>query len=368
MSVASPRSSTAVPIPSLSRYPYLQNVTTTSIIIAWKTSIPSDSVVEYGVSTFDLSARESNDTDTHVVTLTGLTPQTTYTYRVKGNGTLLTHGDSFATGPTELGAPFTFVVIGDSGTGTKPQFDIAEQIDLIEPDFMLHTGDVVYSRGEAENYDPRFFMPYQDTLKRAPIFPSLGNHDYHTDDGQPYLDAFYLPVNSSTGSERFYSFDYGDAHFVALDVYPKTLDLFGPGSAQYQWLERDLAATSAFWKFVYFHHPPYSSGDHGSILVIRNALSPLFEKYGVEIVFNGHDHIYERTKPILDFESEGKGVVYIVTGGGGQGLYGVGQSDFTAYSESNYYVTKVTINGRMLELSAIMSDGSVLDTFTIDRR
>jgi len=360
---------TPTPAPlALTRYPYLQNVTQTSIVVAWKTNYPTDSVVEYGVSGFDLSVSDSTLGNTHALTLTGLSPQSSYIYRVKGNGTLLTESDTLTTAPTDPAKPFTFVVYGDSGGGTPPQFEVAQQIDDIQPDFLLHIGDVVYSNGEAENFDPRFFIPYQNTLKRAPLYPSIGNHDYQTDQGQPYIDAFYLPTNSSDGSERFYSFDFGNAHFVALEVHANAPSDYLAGSTQQQWLESDLAASSSFWKFVYFHDPPYSSGPHGSNLDARNSLSPLFEKYGVDVVFNGHDHDYERTGPMLDFEAEGKGVVYVVTGGGGNGTYVVGQSDFTAFSESAYHVTKVTITGELLELSAIRSDGSIMDTLTIDRR
>ena len=166
----------------------------------------------------------------------------------------------------------------------------------LDPQFVLHTGDVVYPDGQASGYDPFFFQPYQALARRAPIFPTLGNHDYRTASGQPYLDAFYLPHNNPADTERYYSFDWGNAHFTALD-FNTGPDAGSTGMAA----GNDLAATDKPWKFVFYHQAIYSSGPHGYeswVKAKRELLAPIFEQYHVDVVFNGHDHDYERTQPI----------------------------------------------------------------------
>src|SRR6185503_15453317 len=136
---------------------------------------------------------------------------------------------------------------------------------------------------------------YQDLVRRLVFWPCLGNHDWSTASGQPWRDAFVTPANNAAGSENYYSFDFGNAHFTVLNSNQST----SPGSAQHDFLEEDLAATSQRWKFVVFHHPVYSSSQHGSDTTIRSNLTPLFDAYGVDVVFMGHDHDYERTKPLV---------------------------------------------------------------------
>ena len=121
-------------------------------------------------------------------------------------------------------------MIGDSGTGSTAQYAVADRMVALDPQFVLHTGDVVYPDGQADGYDPFFFQPYQALARRAPIFPTLGNHDYSSRAGQPYLDAFYLPHNNPANTERYYSFDWGNAHFTALDFNT------GPDADQLAWL------------------------------------------------------------------------------------------------------------------------------------
>jgi 3',5'-cyclic AMP phosphodiesterase CpdA len=227
----------------------------------------------------------------------------------------------------------------------------------LDPQFVLHTGDVVYPDGQASGYDPYFFQPYQTLAKRAPIYPTLGNHDYHTQSGQPYLDAFYLPHNNPADTERYYSFDWGNAHFTALDFNT------GPDAAQLDWLKNDLASTHQPWKFVFYHQAIYSSGPHGYeswVEAKRRLLAPIFEQYGVDVVFNGHDHDYERTHPINN-------VVYVVSGGGGGPLYQVEPHLFTAYAESTYHAVLATLDNCTLTLQAVKPDGTIFDTATLTK-
>lgn len=352
------------PGPALTRGPYLQSTMRDSAIVVWQTDIAGDSVLQYGESGFThaISATASIAT-THVISVTGLTAGTIYRYRILTGGTVL-HEASFATAPNP-GRAFSFVVIGDSGTGFQAQHNVAAQMRALNPDFMLHAGDVIYPSGQAGGYDPYFFAPYAGLLDHMPVFPVLGNHDYVTANGQPYLDAFYLPA-AGPGGERYYSFDWGAAHFVALD----SNQAYQPGSTMYQWLEADLAQSTAKWKFAFFHHAIYTSGLHGRdsyVTPMRDALAPLFEKYEVDVVFNGHDHTYERSTPRRDYVPGASGVIYIVSGGGGADLYAVGRSPFTAYSASVHHTVQVQIDGCILSLRAIDTTGSVFDQIALSK-
>ena len=338
---------------ALTRGPYLQSVTATSAIIVWRTNMAGDSRVDYGVGSYMHTMTDTTSTTEHVITLTDLITGTEVMYRVWTNDVELAAG-SFRTaaGPDQS---FSFAVIGDSGTGSTQQYQVADRMVALDPNFVLHTGDVVYPNGQADGYDPYFFEPYQTLLKRAPIWPTLGNHDDHTASGQPYLEAFYLPHNNPANSEKYYSFDWGNAHFTALDYND------GPSAEQLVWLQNDLASTNKEWKFVFYHQAIYSSGPHGfepSIIAKRSVLAPIFAANHVDIVFNGHDHDYERTVPIT-------GVVYIVSGGGGASLYNVNPQWFTAYAGTTWHNVYVTIDGCTLALQAIKPDGTVFDSMTL---
>ena len=346
--------------PLLTRGPYLQSTTRDSTIVVWQTGTAGDSVVEYGETGYTQVVSSTTPVTTHVVSLAGLSAGTTYQYRIETGNTLL-YTSTFATAPDPGGA-LDFVMVGDSGQGTngipnQALLDVAAQMDALDPDFILHLGDVIYPKGEAANYQPYFFNPYQNLLDGAPIFPSLGNHDYGTPDAQPYLDVFYLPANNPLGTERYYSFDWGDAHFVALDTTPPRYK----DSAMLQWLQSDLATSTAHWKFVFFHHAVYTSGPHWfdpTRPEMQVTLEPIFMQYDVDLVFNGHDHDYERSKPQ-------NGVIYIVSGGGGATTYPVLQQQFSAYAESVHHTVQVQIDGCILSLRAINKDGAVIDQIAL---
>ena len=349
---------------ALTRGPYVMNPTVSSITIAWRTSRPADSRVEYGPPpAYGATVEEPRATAAHAVTLTGLAADTIYQYRLLSGGRALAEGLRFRTARDDRAPHFTFVVLGDSGRGGRPQYAVAERIREIGPDFVLHAGDVIYPAGEARRFDARYFRPYHDLIASIPFFLCLGNHDVATANGQPYLDAFYLPRNNPEGTKRYYSFDYGNARFIALDSNQRPES----GSPEYAWLAGELERPRKLWTFVFFHHPPYSSGKHGSDLGIRKAWSPLFERAGVAVVFSGHDHSYERTLAIRDFEPGSPGVVYIVTGGGGANLYPVGRSAWTASAKSIHHVLRAEVRDCALDLQAVASDGEVFDRTTIDR-
>jgi acid phosphatase type 7 len=342
------------------RQPYVQNVSASSAVIAWVSEEPDSGLLEYGET--PQLGRKGVDAQVdrrHAVTLPGLSPASTYYYRV-------TEPDGaseiarFRTAPEGEDSRFAFAVIGDSGRGRKNQLAVAALLERLKPDLMLHTGDVVYPSGEERHYDRRFFVPYGRLLKEVPIFPVLGNHDLERGNGAAYLNNFHLPRNDPRGTGRYYSFDWGNAHFVALNSELYHEDSSGNPEEQKAWLERDLRETHQSWKIVYFHRPIYSSSKHGSDERIREDLEPVLIRQGVDLVFSGHDHAYERTRPIC-------GVTYVLSGGGGKGLYPAGRSEWTAFSKSTHHAVVVRIDGERLSLEAVEPDGTVIDRADLSR-
>jgi predicted phosphodiesterase len=236
-------------------------------------------------------------------------------------------------------------VLGDTRSQHRVHQEVVDRIVTVEPDFVLHTGDLV-AMGSATHQWKDFFEIERELMARAPLFPTLGNHEGIS---VHYFDYFYLP-----GNERWYTFDYGNARFVCLEV--DGFADFGPGSEQYAWLEETLAANTQPWLFVYFHIPPYTSIQDDSEANVRQALSHLFEWYGVDMVFNGHAHSYER--------HEVNGVIYTVTAGGGAPLYAAGEQEPTqiAYALAYHFVV-LEVDGNRLEATVISSEGDVLDQF-----
>lgn len=225
----------------------------------------------------------------------------------------------------------------------------------------MHTGDVVYPKGEDRLYDTRFFLPYRRLIGEVPVFPTLGNHDVEKSYGAAYLENFYLPRNNPQGTGRYYSFDWGGAHFVALNSELYHEDGGGGKEEQKAWLERDLGETRRPWKIVFLHRPLYSSSEHGSDEEIREDLEPVFVRHEVDVVFSGHDHNYERTVPI-------GGVTYVVSGGGGKILYPAGRSKWTAFSKSAHHAVHIRVGAERLSLEAVEPDGIVLDRLDLPAR
>lgn len=216
----------------------------------------------------------------------------------------------------ECGKAQRFVIIGDYGAAGDDEANVAALVARLQPDFVITTGDNNYPSGEAVTIDENigryfqaFIAPYRGKFGRGArenrFFPCLGNHDWYSPGAQPYLDYFSLPNN-----ERYYQIVRGDVQLFAVDSDSNEPDGNTADSRQAHWLEAQLRASAAPWRLVFFHHPPYSSGQtHPPTPEMRWP----FVEWGASIVYSGHDHTYERL--------EVEGFPYIVNGVGGQGLY-----------------------------------------------
>ncbi len=338
----------ASPAVALTRGPYLQSVTTDSVIVVWETDVAGNSQVDYGLTTgYGLVAANSTSVKHHALTLTGLSPYTTYHYRVATQGQPLGSDSAFRSAAPPTQTAFSFVAFGDTRTDHAAHSRVVSSILSLAPDLVLHTGDMVENGQEASQWTT-FFDIERDLMRQAPFYGVLGNHEHSS---PLYFEAFHLP-----GNEHWYSFDYANAHFIGLEIVHSAS--YAPGSEQMLWLQNDLAQTRQRWKVVFFHIPPFSSGAHGSDLQVRAALEPLFVQYGVDLVFNGHDHDYER--------SLAKGIIYIVSGGGGAPLYTkVNSNPASVYFTSTYHSVLVTVTGSLLTATAVRSDGVAFDGFTL---
>ena len=343
----------------LTRGPYLQLLTTHSVTVVWNTSSAAACSLAIRPLSGATTVIQGSTGTICSVAVEGLLAGTQYGYVPRADGAALDSESVFRTDdPTR---PYTFLVIGDSGDGSSHQDDVRDRMLATPADFLLHTGDMVYDTGAPEDFDPNFFTPYRKLIRRLVFWPCLGNHDVMTASGAPWREAFYTPANNPARSENYYSFDFGNAHVAVLDSNAST----SPGGAQYTFLDGDLAASDATWRFVAFHHSIYSSGSPDSNTRIRSNLVPLFDRYGVDLVFMGHAHDYERTKPLKASKVVPSGTVYVTTGGGGASISSVGKSSFTAYAESAFHFTRVAVDRRSLRLDMIRDDGDVRDTLTL---
>jgi predicted phosphodiesterase len=332
--------------------PYLSDVTMTSIVISWETKEDSGSVVEYGTAggDYDEQAEEPGSVKKHSVTLRDLMPSTSYHYRVVSDPDV-GEDNTFHTA-VEWFEPFTLAAYGDTRTNRADHQAVVNSMVEHEPALVLHSGDLVDNGNVLSQWDI-FFDTTKELMKNTPFYPVLGNHERNA---QHYYDFFYLPTGGGKENEQWYSFDYGNAHFVCLDSdvrYSKD---------QLTWLEDDLAraSRSAQWIFVNFHHPPYSSGSHGSEFATMPDWLNAFEAYGVDVVINGHDHHYER--------SVNNDIWYIVAGGGGAPLRGVNQkpNPYQVYAERTLHFCKIQIDGPHLTFEMIRPDGTIGDSMTVE--
>jgi acid phosphatase type 7 len=318
----------------------------------------------------------------HEAHVCGLSPSTTYFYKVGGPGAWSAVHDFATAPPVGDKEVFRFAVAGDSRNDPGVFAQVEEGIAAQGVDFQLFSGDAVATGASQLNWDAFFEastgnFTFEDAAASAPFMPVNGNHESLAIN---YVAQFALPQEITPGEiaagKEWYSFDYANVHVVALNDSPESSAL---GAAQLGWLEADLAAVDRDktpWIFAIHHRSTYScGGSHGSDLDLRAAWQPIFDSHAVDIVFSGHDHLYERTKPIragavaaagLDDEPvDESGTIYVVSGGAGAPLYDAdGSCVETHFTEAvrNYVV--VEIEDRTMRYTAYDLNGAVLDEFT----
>lgn len=241
-----------------------------------------------------------------------------------------------------------FVSVADTGTGAKGQYAVARAMNFYHQknpyNLVILAGDNIYNNGEIEKIEAVFERPYQPLLKKGVKFHAcLGNHDIRTDNGVPQVN---YPGFNMQG--RYYTFLRDNVQFFALDTN---------GNADWKnqliWLEKELSLSKAAWKIVFGHHPIYASGVYGSNPNFIKTFTPLFQKYGVQLYINGHEHHYERTRSI-------NGTTYLICGAGA-GNRSVGRSEWTEYSTSNLSFAAYDVYVDRIEVSGIGTNNRVFD-------
>ncbi len=312
---------------TITRGPYLQQLSNSGVIIRWRTNIPTESVVKFyeDSPTQSTSISDSSSTTEHIIQLSNLKADTRYNYAVGTSITTLASGKDFyfvTAPPKGSNRPIHIWAMGDFGDeSTKIYMETQKGIKSSylkkRPafnDLWLWLGDNAYCCGTDAEYQKQVFDFYGSGIfGNTPFFPSPGNHEYFAsptgreDRKIPYYDIISVPSKGEMGGvpsnqKAYYSYDYGNIHVISLDSdgFDNNKRVYEPQSPQYQWLKQDLAANKAMWTIVMFHHPPYTKRSHDSdaepeLQFMRENLVPLFDQYKVDLVLAGHSHIYERS-------------------------------------------------------------------------
>jgi hypothetical protein len=294
----------------ITRGPYLQNGSPTNLTVRWRTDVATVGRVRYGTNLANLDfITDGLLTAEHEVRLTHLLPATRYYYSVGTTNTVLAGGDSnhfLVTSPNPGSRqPTRIWAIGDFGWGNADQIAVRDAYETFtgtrHTDLWLMLGDNAYSKGSDAQYQANVFNIYTNMFRKSVVWPTLGNHDTGQEiafrDNYPYFNIFSLPKDGEaggipSGSEHFYSFDYGNIHFICLDSMTADRTTNGP---MYAWLTNDLAHVTADWTIAYWHHPPFNLDTDPIARGMREVFLPVLEQGGVDLVLLGHIHSYLRT-------------------------------------------------------------------------
>lgn len=361
--------------------PWIDAVSPTGATISFTANAPS-ATVDYGHTTaYELGSKTGGPAtidnpfnaftnafgNKFEIALTGLTAASHYEYRVRVGATTFASGsfDTAKVGPSS----FTFVALGDSREGLNADHQRIRDCVLGDSptygpySFLLNTGDL-QDANNATTWQNFFEIESVNAtspagkgalyLNTIPFFPARGNHDFT----QIWYNDFFAPPTFNSGNEDYYSFDYGSMHVVALNANLAA----GAADPQTQFLEADLLAQkNAGYPgpiVVFFHQAGVSSANHGNTNSVKNNWFPIFQEYGVDLVFQGHDHVYERFATI-------NGVNYVTTGGSGADLYNITPSAWTAVGLKTHNYVLVDVNGQNISVTAKNDSCSVIDAFSI---
>ena len=398
------------------RAPYLQMVSSTGVTLRWQSTTSYRGFVNYGLSPdkLDKEARETESREGHEVRLVDLSPNTRYYYAVgpEYSEIKVNEDNWFRTAP-EIGAALStrFWVLGDPGLAIPRQAKVRDAAlgwlrtnarpGRPELDVLLTTGDNAYSSGKNEEFQQHFFEPYQTILRNYAIWPVYGNHDARR---WSFFRIFTLPTKAeaggvASGTEHYYSFDYGKVHFVILDSQASR---WNNNREMVKWLRKDLKANQLPWVVSLFHHPPYTKGSHnsdseydsrGRMFEMRENVLPVLEQAGVDLVLNGHSHMYERSylldchygesrtvKPEMYLSQDKQhyqkrslgaaaheGTVYAVVGSSARADAGPMNHPVMASSLMKIGSLVVDVDGNRLDGRFIGGEGEVLDHFSITK-
>ena len=358
--------------------PYLQLATPTTITVMWETDESCRSIVRYGEPKYhtpsanlEFSVELQDTTLIHEVVLKNLNPESDYFYQVFSinaeGDSLISEVNTFQTSLAEDKA-VTFAVFCDSQSNPEVWGKITKLAYGERPHFGLLGGDLVDFGFNKDDWVDEFFAPANQFMKHYPIYSVPGNHEH---------DAyFYYQYIANPAPEYRYTFNYGNIQFFMIDTDREV----SPGSPQYTWLEEQIANSTAHWKIVMHHHPPYSSeeNDFGDINYQKSTegsldtrqLVPLYEKYGIDLVIFGHIHAYERTWPIFkERVNQEKGVIYLNLGGAGGGLENASYQRpfFTHKVKKVHHFGLITAHGPTLNFEAINENGHIFDSFSLHK-
>ncbi|HZO84925.1 MAG TPA: metallophosphoesterase [Verrucomicrobiae bacterium] len=399
---------------TITRGPYLQQGTPNSIVVRWRTSVATTSRVRYGTTpgTFTTIVSDPLSTTEHVVAVPGLQPLTRYYYEV-GTGTAFFVGDAndfFETSPAVgVAVPTRIWVIGDSGTANASAAAVRNAYinftGARHTDVWLMLGDNAYNSGTDSEYQNAVFNMYPTLLQNVTLWSTRGNHESDSGGtGSTYFNIFTLPRNAeaggtASGTEAYYSFEYGNIHFVCLDAFGSSRSATGPMA---NWLRSDLASVDRDWIIAFWHHPPYTKGSHNSdteieLIEMRQNLVPILEDGGVDLVLCGHSHSYERsflldghygssgtlTSGMIKNNGSGRedgsgayikptfgiapreGAVYAVAGSSGQTSGGTLNHPAMFISLNNLGSMVLDVDGNRLDAKFLRENGAIADYFTI---
>ncbi len=338
--------------------PYLQAATPNSVCVVFETDSKAPPFVVYRAEnapadtafafTKEDAGSKLKETFICKVELQGLKPNTKYFYYA-------VHGESrsaeadFRTLPES--GPIRFAVFGDFRSSGPNHNKVAAAVLKERPMFSVVTGDLCYS-GTYNSWRDDFFQEKESELiAHVPFFNAVGNHEYQT----KLVNVYTQAPKCLSEDNLYYSFDCGDAHFLIINSEGK----LSKKSAQYKFIENDLATTLKKWKIVAFHSHAYCAGGHGEIKKMKRIATELLEKYGVDVVFNGHTHIYQHNLV--------NGVHHVVTAGGGAPLYEPGRADYVLKSVKAHHYCIVEIDGGRFVLTARTPEGEEIDRFELKK-
>ncbi|MGK0315349.1 MAG: hypothetical protein ACI86M_001580 [Saprospiraceae bacterium] len=407
------------------RGPYLQKGSSTSMTVRWRTDDPTESIMDYGdsLSNLDLTYTDTTLKTEHIAELNGLSPNTKYFYEIKNDASVLVASAAdlyFKTHPsTGTDQLVRMWILGDAGTANSDQRAVRDAyydyVGTEHTDGILFLGDNAYSSGTDFEYQNAVFSNmYEDKLQNSIAWSCLGNHDGYAADANsqtgPYFDIFTFPTagesgGEASGTEAYYSFDYGNIHFIALESYETDRAV---GGTMYNWALSDIQNTTQEWIVAYWHHPPYSKGSHNSdwesnLIDMRENFVPMLESNGVDLVLSGHSHSYERSYLInghygnsYSFDpathqvgttgggdgkidgngvyvksntgcNAGDGAVYITAGSSGKVTTGPLDHEAMFYSLAELGSCVLEVDGNNLEVKFIRETGDIEDYFTITK-